>query len=64
MNYNKIAAVLTKTPLLTSLFVVDFVILAFYKPPALISLILLGGLVALAMYFGQKLGLFAVDQAS
>jgi hypothetical protein len=45
-------------PLLTSLFVTDFGILLFHRPPFLFSLIMLGGLMAMCMYFGQKLALF------
>ncbi|MGH8477675.1 MAG: hypothetical protein ACRER2_18245 [Methylococcales bacterium] len=64
MNLKPIIDQLIKTPLLTSLFVVDFVILTFYKPWAFFSLVLLGGLVALSMYFGQKLKLYSIDQSS
>jgi hypothetical protein len=45
-------------PLLTSLFVTDFGILLFHRPPFLFSLIMLGGLMTMCMYFGQKLALF------
>jgi hypothetical protein len=47
-------------PLLTSLFITDFGILLFLRPPFIFSLLMLGGLVALCMYFGQKLALFKV----
>ncbi|MCX7097605.1 MAG: hypothetical protein NTV43_06820 [Methylococcales bacterium] len=45
-------------PLLTSLFVADFGILLFHRPPFLFSLAMLGALMAMCMYFGQKLALF------
>jgi hypothetical protein len=45
-------------PVLTSIFVADFGILLFHRPPFLFSLIMLGGLMAMCMYFGQKLALF------
>jgi hypothetical protein len=47
-------------PLLTSLFVADFGILLFHRPPFFFSLIMLGSLMAMCMYFGQKLALFKV----
>ncbi|MGJ0489310.1 hypothetical protein [Methylobacter sp.] len=47
-------------PLLTSLFVTDFLILLFHKPPFLFSLAMLGALIAMCLYFGQKLALFKV----
>ena len=57
-DYKGIASTMLATPLLTSLLVVDFATLVLHRPPALFSILLLGGLVALAMYFGQKLALF------
>jgi len=45
-------------PFLTSLFATDFFILLFHRPPLFFSLIMLGGLTVLCMYFGQKLALF------
>lgn len=56
--YNKILTALLDRPLLTSLFVMDFSILLFHRPPIFFSLLMLGGLVAMCMYFGQKLELF------
>ena len=47
-------------PILTSIFVTDFGILLFHIPPFLFSLIMLGALMAMCMYFGQKLALFKV----
>jgi hypothetical protein len=46
-------------PFLTSLLVVDFVMLLFLiRLPIVFSLLLLATLVALALFFGQKLALF------
>lgn len=47
-------------PLLTSIFVVDLFILLLHKPPFIFSLLMLGGLVAISMYLGQKLALFKI----
>jgi hypothetical protein len=60
MDYKKkIIDGLVFHPLLTSLLVVDFVMLLFLaRLPFFFSLIMLGGLVALAMFFGQKMALF------
>jgi hypothetical protein len=54
----KILAALVDQPFLTSLFVADFAILLLHKPPFFFSLVMLGGLMAMCMYFGQKLALF------
>jgi hypothetical protein len=54
----KFLAALLEQPFLGSVFVTDFAILLFHRPPFVFSLIMLGALVAMAMYFGQKLGLF------
>lgn len=64
MNFKQILDQFSSTPLLTSLFIVDFAILMFHKPPTFFSLLMLAGLVALSMYFGQKLGLFSVNRQS
>lgn len=56
----KILNGLIDQPLITSLFVTDFFILLFHRPPFLFSLVMLGALVAMCMYFGQKLALFKV----
>ena len=42
----------------TSLFAADFFILLFHRPPFLFSMLMVGGLVAMSMYLGQKLELF------
>lgn len=54
----KILAALIDQPLLTSLFVADFAILLLHRPPFIFSLVMLVGLMAICMYFGQKLALF------
>jgi len=56
--FKKILNSLIDQPLLTSLFATDFFILLFHRPPFLFSLIMLGALMAMCMYFGQKLALF------
>ena len=45
-------------PFLTSLFATDFFILLFHRPPFLFSLLMLGGLAVMCMYFGQKVAIF------
>jgi hypothetical protein len=45
-------------PVLTSLFLTDFFVLLFHRPPLLFSLVMMGALVGMAMYLGQKLALF------
>jgi hypothetical protein len=45
-------------PFFTSLFVADFFLLLFHRPPFLFSMLMVGGLVAMSMYLGQKLELF------
>ncbi|MFA6052575.1 MAG: hypothetical protein WC762_08280 [Methylobacter sp.] len=56
--FKKILDGLIDQPFLTSLFVTDFFILLFHRPPFLFSLLMMGALVAMCMYFGQKLSLF------
>ncbi len=56
--YKKILADFIDRPLLTSLFIIDFFILLFHRPPVFFSMLMLGSLVAMCMYFGQKLALF------
>jgi len=60
MDYKKkIIDGLVAHPLLTSLLIVDFVMLLFLaRLPIFFSLVMLSGLVALAMFFGQKMALF------
>ncbi len=56
--FKKIISGLIDHPVLTSIFVTDFFILLFHRPPFLFSLAMLGALMAMCMYFGQKLALF------
>lgn len=56
--FKKILDGLIDQPFLTSLFVTDFFILLFHRPPFFFSLLMMGALVAMCMYFGQKLALF------
>lgn len=56
--FKKIINGLIDHPILTSIFAADFFILLFHRPPFLFSLAMLGGLIAMCMYFGQKLTLF------
>jgi len=58
--FKKILDGLIDQPFLTSLFATDFFILLFHRPPFLFSLLMMGALVAMCMYFGQKLALFKV----
>jgi hypothetical protein len=60
-NLKKIFTALINQPFLTSLFVADFLILLLHKPPFFYSLLMLGGLMAMCLYFGQKLNLFKND---
>jgi hypothetical protein len=54
----KFQAALLDQPFLASVFIIDFGILLFHSPPIFFSLIMVGGLVAMSMYFGQKLAFF------
>lgn len=45
-------------PLFTSLYVADFFVLLFHRPPFLFSVLMIGALVVMSMYMGQKLQLF------
>jgi hypothetical protein len=58
---NKIINAALDQPLLASLFVADFAILVFHRPPFIFSILMMGGLVALCLYYGQKLALFQVS---
>ena len=59
--FKKILSALIDHPFLTSLFVADFGVLLFHRPPFIFSLLMLGALMAMCMYFGQKLALFNTD---
>jgi len=59
--FKKIINGLIDHPFFTSLFVADFFILLFHRPPFLFSLAMLGALMAMCMYLGQKLSLFKAN---
>lgn len=46
-------------PFFTSLYVADFFVLLFHRPPFVFSVLMIGSLVAMSMYLGQKLELFS-----
>ncbi|MGR9071879.1 MAG: hypothetical protein ACU833_02310 [Gammaproteobacteria bacterium] len=54
----KILKIMTDHPLVTSLFITDLAILMFQRPPFFFSFIMMGGLVTMCMYLGQKLAIF------
>ena len=56
--FKKLLNGLIDQPVFTSLFAADFFILLFHRPPFLFSMVMVGGLVAMSMYLGQKLELF------
>ena len=56
--FKKIISTLIDTPLLTSVFVIDLVILLLHKPPFIFSLFMMSALITISMYFGQKIELF------
>ncbi len=56
--FKKIMASLIERPFLTSIYVADLAILLLHKPPFIFSLVMLGALIAMSMYYGQKLALF------
>ncbi len=58
--FKKVLNGLIDHPILTSIFVVDLFILLLHKPPFIFSLLMLGALIAISMYLGQKLALFKV----
>lgn len=56
--FNKILNGLIDQPVFTSLYVADFAILLFHRPPFVFSIVMVGALVVMSMYLGQKLALF------
>ena len=56
--FKKILSGFIEQPLFTSLFIADFALLLFHRPPFLFSVVMVGALVAMSMYMGQKLELF------
>lgn len=56
--FKKLLNGLIDQPVFTSVYAADFFILLFHRPPFLFSLAMIGALVAMSMYLGQKLELF------
>ncbi|MEE9339067.1 MAG: hypothetical protein V3U87_13390 [Methylococcaceae bacterium] len=56
--FKKIMTSLIERPFLTSIYVADLAILLLHKPPFIFSLVMLSALIAMSMYYGQKLALF------
>ena len=56
--YKKIINGFIDHPIVTSIFVTDFMILLFMRPPVFFSLLMLGGLAVCCMYLGQKIAVF------
>lgn len=56
--FKKIITGLIDQPFLTSIYIVNLVILLLHKPPFLFSLVMMSALIAMSMYYGQKLALF------
>lgn len=56
--FKKVMAHLVDHPILTSFFIADFSVLLFHRPPFWFSLAMLAALMAMCLYFGQKLALF------
>ncbi len=58
--FKKIINGMIDQPILTSLFLSDFFVLLFHRPPFFFSLLMFSGLLGMTMYFGQKFSLFNV----
>ena len=56
--FKNIITSLIDQPILTSFFVSDLLVLLFHRPTIIASLLMFGALLAMTMYFGQKLALF------
>jgi len=56
--FKKLLNGLIDQPFFASLYLADFLVLLFHRPPFLFSVLMVGGLVAMSMYLGQKLALF------
>jgi len=56
--FKKIMIGLIDQPFLTSLYVADLAILLLHKPPFAFSVVMMGALIGMSMYYGQKLALF------
>jgi hypothetical protein len=65
MNYKKILDIFVNHPLLTSLMIATLALLIFMRTlPWFISFPLLAGLIAMSMFFGQKLEPFKLNKDS
>jgi len=61
--FNKIINALIDQPFLGSLFIADFFLVLFIKDAHwTFSVLMLGSLAAMCLYYGQKLALFQLDQ--
>lgn len=58
LMFKQILNGLIENPIATSVFVIDFILLLFIRPPFLFSLLLLATLAGSCMYLGQKLAVF------
>jgi hypothetical protein len=58
--FKNIITALIDQPILTSFFVTDLMVLLFHRPPFFFSLLMFSALLAMTMYFGQKLSLFKI----
>ncbi|MGR9073156.1 MAG: hypothetical protein ACU833_08855 [Gammaproteobacteria bacterium] len=56
--FEKIKKTISEYPLISGIFAADFAVLLFYLPPFIISVVMLGGLVVMSVFLGQKLSLF------
>lgn len=56
--FKTIVGGLIDSPFITSIFVADLVILLLHKPPFAFSVVMMGALIAMSMYYGQKMSLF------
>jgi len=51
----KFINVLIDHPFLTSIFVSDLLVLILHKPPFIFSLLMTAGLIAISVFYGQKM---------
>lgn len=63
--FNKILNALIDQPVLASIFIIDFFMVFFIKSAHwTFSALMVGSLVAMSMYYGQKLQLFKIADAA
>ena len=60
--FKKIITGLINQPVFASLYIADLAILLLHKPPFAFSIVMMGALVAMSMYFGQKNSLFNINE--